>query len=216
MIVLADTSVVLCTRDRPVLAADMVDSLFAGRAVPGDFVIVDQSERPNPGLSTPKPVTGCRYRYIHSAARGLSRARNEGARLACQPILVFADDDMLVDPAWLEALVGALHDSGPGTVVTGRVVAWPEASGGYAPAIRTELEPRVYRGRADCDPLAAGNMAIHRRTFAALGGFDPRLGAGTAFPGAEDNDLGLRLLDGGYAITAADLPPALMSAHPRH
>jgi GT2 family glycosyltransferase len=199
--VLLDTSVVLCTRDRSALAADMVDSVLSGWAVPAELVIVDQSERPDAGLESVKPASGCRCRYFHTASRGLSRARNEGARLAVHPIIAFADDDTIADPSWLSELVGALGASAPGTAVTGRVMAAPsEAPGGYAPTIRTELEPRVYRGRVDFDPLVTFNMAIHRQTLEAVGGFDPRLGPGTAFPAAEDNDLGFRLLEAGYAI----------------
>lgn len=200
MTVLPDTSVVLCTRDRPALAAGMVASVLAGRAVPAELVIVDQSAAPDPSLESLKSENGCRCRYVHSSSRGLSRARNEGARLAGHPILVFSDDDTLADPAWLELLVRALRDSTPETVVTGRVMAAPpEAPGGYAPAVRTETAPRVYRGRVDYDPLSV-NMALRGRAFQAVGGFDPRLGAGTRFPAAEDNDFGFRLLEAGYAI----------------
>jgi GT2 family glycosyltransferase len=201
MTVLPDTSVVLCTRERPALVADSIDSVLSGRSLPEELVIVDQSETSNLGLSSRKETSGCRWNYVHSLSRGLSRARNEGARLARHSIIVFADDDELADPVWLEELVGALLESSPDTVVTGRVIAAPpEAPGGYAPAVRTDLEPRVYRGRVHADPLVTGNMAIHRRTFEAVGGFDPRLGAGTAFPGAEDNDFGFRLLEAGYTI----------------
>jgi GT2 family glycosyltransferase len=43
-------------------------------------------------------------------------------------------------------------------------------------------------------------MALHRSTFVEVGEFDERLGPGTVFPGAEDNDLGFRLLEAGYSI----------------
>lgn len=201
MTVLNDVSLLLCTRDRPALAADMVDSVLSGTVVPAELVIVDQSEARDPALSTRKTPVGCDVRYVHSASRGLSRARNEGARLARHPVLVFADDDTIADPAWLGELVGALLASGPATIVTGRVEAAPtEAPGGYAPTLRTEAEPRVFRGRVDHDPLVTFNMALHRRAFEAVGGFDSRLGPGTRFPGAEDNDFGFRLLEAGYAI----------------
>jgi GT2 family glycosyltransferase len=41
-----------------------------------------------------------------------------------------------------------------------------------------------------------------------VGGFDERLGPGTAFPAAEDNDLGFRLLEAGYRI--AYVPEAVV------
>jgi GT2 family glycosyltransferase len=43
-------------------------------------------------------------------------------------------------------------------------------------------------------------MGAFRTAVNAVGGFDERLGPGTAFPAAEDNDLGFRLLESGYQI----------------
>ena len=57
-----------------------------------------------------------------STARGLSRARNIGLRAAAAPVVVLLDDDMLVEPGWLEPLVAAVAGA-PGTVATGRVLA---------------------------------------------------------------------------------------------
>ncbi len=43
-------------------------------------------------------------------------------------------------------------------------------------------------------------MAACRQILDAVGGFDERLGAGSGFPAADDNDLGFRLLKNGYEI----------------
>jgi GT2 family glycosyltransferase len=43
-------------------------------------------------------------------------------------------------------------------------------------------------------------MAFHRSAHGDAGGFDVRLGPGTRFPAAEDNDFGHRLLEAGYRI----------------
>jgi GT2 family glycosyltransferase len=45
------------------------------------------------------------------------------------------------------------------------------------------------------------NLAARRATLLAVGGFDERLGPGTPYPAAEDNDLGHRLLEAGHQIT---------------
>ena len=42
------------------------------------------------------------------AATGLSRARNIGLRAAASDVVVLIDDDMFVEPDWLERLVGAM------------------------------------------------------------------------------------------------------------
>jgi GT2 family glycosyltransferase len=48
--------------------------------------------------------------------------------------------------------------------------------------------------------LAGGHMAAYRSSLVEMGGFDERLGAGSIFPAADDNDLGFRLLEAGYSI----------------
>ena len=44
------------------------------------------------------------------------------------------------------------------------------------------------------------NIAVPRRLFVEIGGYDERLGPGTRFPSAEDHDLSLRLLDAGCEV----------------
>ena len=108
---------------------------------------------------------------------------------------------MLAEPGWLEHLVRGLAQAGPGTVLTGAVrEGAPEADRGFVPSSAHGEHRTSYRGRQPRDVLAGGNLAAWRETLLAVGGFDERLGAGSRYPSAEDNDLGLRLLDAGYEI----------------
>jgi GT2 family glycosyltransferase len=66
--------------------------------------------------------------------------------------------------------------------------------------IKEDPNPATYAGRLTEDILFAGNMAIYRSAFTEVGNFDVRLGAGSAFPAAEDSDLAIRLLEQGYQI----------------
>jgi GT2 family glycosyltransferase len=178
-----------------------VASVLAGDAVPAEIVIVDQSDEPHPLLARHLGVQGPEVRHVPSASRGLARGRNEAARLARRPVLAFTDDDVLVDRAWLRRLVGALEANGEDAVVTGRVIAGqPEAEGTFAPSVKGGDALRVYRGRVPSDPLVSFNMALPRALFERLGGLDSRLGPGTSYPAAEDNDFGFRVLESGYAI----------------
>jgi GT2 family glycosyltransferase len=74
------------------------------------------------------------------------------------------------------------------------------------PALATDTQPARYRGRLARDVLAGWHMAARRQVFADVGGFDARLGAGSRFPAADDNDLGFRLLKAGYEIVYAPEP----------
>lgn len=206
--VLPQASVVVTTRDRPQLAADAVRSVLAGELGAAEVIVIDQSERPAPALealATEHPSV----RYLAVEERGLSRARNLGAREARSEIVAFIDDDELAEPGWLAAHVDTLARAGTGIVSTGRVLPGePEVGDAVVPATVLEAEPAQFRGRLERDVLAGGNMAAWRSTLLDLGGFDPRLGAGTRWPSAEDNDLGLRLLESGHTI--AYVPAALV------
>jgi GT2 family glycosyltransferase len=196
-----NASLLFCSRDRPRLLLDTVESVLQGDDVPAEIVIVDQSRAPHPELSD-WSGGGPLMRYIHSASRGLSVARNIAIAAAACDDLVIIDDDMFVDRRWFGALIGALRAEGPRVVVTGRVLpdAAANSPGGFVPALVTGAEKARYRGRLPGDVLAGGHMAARRAVFEQVGGFDARLGAGSRFPAADDNDLGFRLLKAGYAI----------------
>jgi GT2 family glycosyltransferase len=198
---LPPSSVIVCSRNRPRYLLETVESVLHGRERPGEIVIVDQSDEPHPILAEMGVRDGCAIRYLHSAERGVSRARNAGMRAATTELLIYTDDDVFVGPGWLEPMVRQLAELGPRGVVTGRVLAAPdEVPGGFAPALVSSEAVAEYVGRIAQDVLEAGNMGVHRATMLALGGFDEELGPGTGFPAGEDNDMGYRLLAAGCRI----------------
>jgi GT2 family glycosyltransferase len=193
---LPGASVVICTRDRPVLVLDAVHSMLAGAATPEEIVVIDQSGRADRALAAlPPPV-----RYVSEPGSGLTRARNLGVRLATHDVIVFADDDVRVPPGWLGALLRALESAGPRAAATGPVLADEAGGATFAPSTIERGQPAVYAGRIGKDVLAGGNSAVRRDALAEVGGFDERLGAGARFPAADDNDFGFRLLEAGYRI----------------
>ena len=98
------------------------------------------------------------------------------------------------------SLDAARMDRHPGAVVTGRVAASADATGHFAPSTTDADELVIHARPVDADVLYAANMGIDRPVLDALGGFDVRLGPGTRYPAAEDNDLGFRLLAAGVPI----------------
>jgi GT2 family glycosyltransferase len=198
---LPSAAVIICSRNRPGFLLEAVDSVLAGDALPAEIVIVDQSDRRHEVLAERGRAGGCEIRYLWDRGRGVSRARNLGLQTARSEVVVFTDDDVYVDRGWLAAMVGASSELGSRGVVTGRVLAAPsETRGGWAPALVHAEEPATYEGRIGRDVLEAGNMAVFRNTLASVGGFDPALGPGTAYPAGEDNDMGYRLLAAGCRI----------------
>jgi GT2 family glycosyltransferase len=195
------TSLIICSKDRPKLLFETVESVLRGEHVPTELIIVDQSASPHPELSVMKTERACEIRYLHSKTVGAGAGRNLGIVSSSYNIVTFLDDDMFVAPDWFAHLVQAVIESGPGRVVTGQVRAGEaEVMGGSAPSIKKDQEPAVYKGRIRKDVLYTGNMGTYRSVFLGVGIFDERLGPGTAFPAAEDNDLGFRILEKGYHI----------------
>ena len=194
-------SIVICSRNRGVLLREAVESVLAGAVLPSEIVLVDQSDARDDALASLRGPASCEIRYLWDEGRGVSRARNRGLAASTADVVVFTDDDVLVDPAWLGAMVTALAELGPQGVVTGRVLATEnETPGGWAPALVGDEEPATYEGRIARDVLEAGNMAVFRSTMLEVGGFDVRLGPGSRFPAGEDNDMGFRLLAAGCRI----------------
>ncbi len=195
------TSLIICTRNRPKFLGDIVNSILAGQQVPAEIVIIDQSDPPPSLLADLTKERACEIRHLLSHSIGTSRSRNEGIAAARYEWLAFMDDDMIVDRDWFDIVIRTLVEAGPRTIVAGRVLASePEVEGGFAPSTSGMQKQVVYQGRIAADVLSPANMALHRSVFQSVGCFDERLGPGTRFPAAEDNDLCFRLLDAGYRI----------------
>ena len=109
-------TVVVCTRDRPERLEECLAAL-RGQTYPGfDVLVVDNASR--------SPVVEICARFGAACVRapipGLTRARNIGARAARGEIIVFIDDDAIVEPGWLGALVAGFDDPSV-AAVSGRV-----------------------------------------------------------------------------------------------
>ena len=194
------TSLLICSRNRAQLLWETIQSILKGDEVPTEMVVIDQSKTPNSNLMNFQPERKCEFRYVWSEKKGVSVGRNMAVSRATHPILVFTDDDMLVTPTWFGTIIRTLLAIGSHGVVTGQVLSSEEDGKGFAPSIREDHESVIYQGRVNRDVLFTNNMATYRSAFDHVGGFDSRLGPGTRYPAAEDNDFGFRLLEAGYSI----------------
>ena len=194
-------SLIICTRNRPKLLRDSVKSVLDGEDLPAELIIIDQSDQADSSLSALDSASACQIRYVWHRSVGLSRGRNAGIGLARNSLIAFTDDDVIATRAWFGCLIRALLDAAPRTVVTGRVLPMPDVPPGhFTPSLKEDPTPAVYSGRVGADVLFTFSMAIPASAFSEVGDFDVRLGPGTTFPGAEDNDLCYRLLERGYQI----------------
>lgn len=132
----------------------------------------------------------------NAGSRGASGARNTGAVASKDEVVAFIDDDMLVRPTWLEALLS--HFSMCNVVgVGGRSEPlWPTVRPRW---LAPELDWAVgvsYRGMpAVSGPVRnvwSGNMAVRREIFEKIGGFRDGFGKIGHRSNPEDTDLCLR------------------------
>lgn len=225
-------SVVVCTRNRADQLADCLERLRALSYPRLEIVVVDNapSDDGTRRAVAAVAVADPRFRYVVEPRPGLSRARNRGLAEARGTWIAYTDDDVAVDPGWVQGLVRGYTDSPAAACVTG-LVATAEISGAAeeyfdarAASWSTRCEPQLFAldGPAADDPLfpyspgifgTGASMAFERAHLEALGGFDEALGAGTPTRGGEDLDIFVRVLRSGRAI--AYQPAALVWHHHR-
>jgi GT2 family glycosyltransferase len=119
---------------------------------------------------------------------GVGRARNAGWRAGSRPVVLFTDDDVVVDEGWRDALVAAITDDDV-AFVTGRVL--PPA--GEAPsrdvAIKRDDRPEWFDADSVGNLGHGASMALRRDVLERLGGWDESMGVGGRFGAAPEHDL---------------------------
>lgn len=195
-------SVIIPSRNRPSFLVDVVSSILAGTLLPDEIIVIDQSDAQHPTLFGMQLEEPCRLSYHRTAPLGVSAARNLGLQLAVGDVVAMVDDDMIATTGWLKAGVENLLDKGQETVLTGQVPPYTTATEqGYSVSTMVKQGEVVYEGSNGRGVLYSGNMMAYKNVLLEVGAFDEALGPGTEFPGAEDNDLCMRLLWSGYRIS---------------
>ena len=192
----------VCTRNRGASVAHTVRGIMANDHPDFEVHVIDQSTDGESESALAEWKSDPRFHYSRSATQGLARARNMGFRRARAPIVAMTDDDCRVPPDWLRSVGAAVEKGDTIGLVFGNVDAAPHDSGkGFISAYHRK-SPFVARGIRD-KPRVEGIgacMGVRTKTWAALGGFDEMLGAGSKFKSADDTDFAIRALLSGYEI----------------
>jgi glycosyltransferase involved in cell wall biosynthesis len=187
-------SVIVPTRNRAGLLEAGVTNVLAGCAgVDAEVIYVDDSSTDDTGAVLAQLASEGKIRHVSTQSGAPGRARNAGAAVAKGRYLLFTDDDCLVPPGWVTAMLEARERHGV-TVLTG----------GFKPARMKTSAERYYEHRmrllfADtAKPVSAApmmNLLVERSAFDAVGGFsDLRL------PAMEDWELCYRLGRAGHPL----------------
>jgi cellulose synthase/poly-beta-1,6-N-acetylglucosamine synthase-like glycosyltransferase len=209
-------TVIVPTRERPELLSACVESILESDYPDDGFELVVVDNRPETP-ATREIVDAFADRgavvYTRCDLRGQARARNHAVREARGDLLLFTDDDVVVDRSWIAEMVKGFDDPHVGCV-TGRVAAFEVDTPAqalfeeFAGHMRDD-EPRMFdlEAHRPDDPLfpynagrfGTGNsMAFRRGVLAELGGFAPISCNGVTL--AEDIDAFLRTILAGHAI----------------
>ncbi len=201
-------TVAVCTRDRTDDLARCLDSLRKIEYPLLDLLVIDNA----PLNDDTKRLVRAYFpsvRYFCETKPGLDWARNRAIREAHGEIIVFTDDDAVVDPGWVKGVAAVFSEHPEVMLVTGLVVPYEleteaqvlfERCGGFGRGFERKWicsgheagERFKYYGTGQFGTGA--NMAYRRCVFAQIGDFDPALDVGTVTNGGGDLEMFFRIL----------------------
>ena len=192
----------ICTRNRPRQILEAVRSLLIGADGSMELIVLDQSPNGDTEAALSPLRNEPRVRYVRSPTIGKGVALNQGLELANGSILVLTDDDCVAPPGWVRHMAQLFETRPRVAVVFCNVVPVEhDRQRGYVPCYeRTHdrLITSLWELRSGLG-LGAG-MAIRSDVVRGLGGFDEAFGPGGRFPSADDWDIAVRALIGGWHV----------------
>jgi glycosyltransferase involved in cell wall biosynthesis len=218
-------TLILCTYNRGPILSQTLSSIAASTLPPSvewEVLVVDN----NSSDQTREIVEGfCRqhhahFRYLFEPRAGKSHALQTGIREAPGDVVAFTDDDVTVEPTWLQNLTAELN-SGEWAGAGGRtVLQWPSSIPQWlaieGPWARHGL-PGFDQGREAkqlIGPPFGANMAFRKEMFAKHGSFRTDLGPSPNrdIPRPnEDTEFGRRLIAAGEHLR---YEPSAVVYHP--
>lgn len=205
-------SVIVSTRNRAHYLADSLRALAAQQCTqPFEVVVVDNGSTDGTAalLDT---WTGRDPRFVraYEPRLGLSCGKNAGIKCARADLLLFTDDDTLVDPRWVETYLdffarrrddGLMVAGGTQFPVPHDLGPWPGWFGTAAFPDVTLLQFADERRLQAPDYVWGANMAVPRRVFERCGNWNENVGPrGTDKTTFEDTEFQDRLRAAGGTV----------------
>lgn len=192
-----NVSCIVPTHNRDHLLNDAIQSVVAQSVTPRELIVVDDLRRRDTRTIVQSWADLARFpvRYVEGVVVNGNASRNLGAHLAEGEQLAFLDDDDWWEPSYLEMAQRAMEVGRCDFVVVAMLA--------HRNGLVTELES-IPMGVLASESVSrhwgfgGSNIAISRRVFMDVGGFDESLEI------YQDRDLFIRLLKCGYSYCAVD------------
>jgi glycosyltransferase involved in cell wall biosynthesis len=222
-----NVTVILCTFNRCRSLAGTLESVAAStfsKATQWEVLVVDNNSTDQTRELTAQFCARYpgRFRYIFEPEQGKSFALNTGIREAKGDVLAFMDDDVTVEPTWLQNLTAPLEGAewagtGGRTLLAEAFSPPPWLSFGPPDHLGGVLAAVFDRGPAPCElsePPFGANMAFRKEMFDKYGLFRTDLGPSPnrRIPRPnEDTEFGRRVLAAGERLR---YQPSAVAYHP--
>lgn len=194
-------SIIICTRNRAESLKRTLESVCESAPswqISWELLVIDNGSTDHTRTVVTEFLENSSYdlQYHHEPRTGKSYALNLGIFHAKGEIILFTDDDALVTPQWLPAMVQAFHENGAIGIICGRTEPFDPSQARQS--VRTSREPKEYRWPVSSDFIVGNNMGIPSSVLRIVGEFDVHLGPGARAGYAEDTDMAYRILKSGF------------------
>ena len=204
---MSSISLIIPTYNRQEIVLKTLDYLKLQNCNDYEVIVVDQTKSTHPQLVSFKFEDSLiKYKYSHIEEIGLPNARNIGAEIASNDILIYIDDDCIPDPNLISSYLAIFKNLDSKIwCVAGRVIEKNnnifrqsnKIVGGWITWYGKTLKNFDTDNRGVCQWAPGGNFAVQKKRFIELGGFDTNY-IGNAM--LEDADFGFSIIERGGRV----------------
>jgi GT2 family glycosyltransferase len=161
-----NTTIVICSANRPEVLAETVDSLLHGQSLPPREIIISIFNQQHVLEETSARPT---VRVVLGARQGTCVQRNVAARLVKSPYTLFLDDDVELAPDFIESMERLLAKEENAVAATGYlVIDGARTDAGLDRAAARSYAENYMRKHANYDHGEGQNMFVRTNIFSKV------------------------------------------------